>query len=476
MSSLSESRRPGPAFFGGLALVVLFLLVPPLASAQDGEQGPPEEGPRKVLVIEDSPFEVLEVLCTQDRKGAACYEAARAWHEGRGIPKPNPLQALNLYTAGCSFGFAPACMAGAKMITLAQGGFVILQPKGTLSLDFGEAARLARIACDLKELAGCGLYGDLMIDPQGLLPNKSTVVGNIKHDALAARQAFFDGCHPADQIDPLKPRPVDVRSCLRLAQMYEEGSGGLIKNWDRAIEHYQRACTASGGEGDWCDRAIIMEFEGPGKEAERPRTSVQPQRPTPDVDRFENNPDTRLTGQTKGDHSRRVEIVLGTGIRWLYGPGSFAGLKLNVGVNLWFNVLGFSLDTNLTTDKFVNIAERTYLRFQHGFGPMLGIPIPDKLPFPIAIRLVFGGGGTLAHLKRGPDATFVLGYGARQRIQLEAGNERDSGPRQWGALRIEQQQTWYTDIPGQVEHATEVTLVGGFTFGGWGPDWRAGRR
>ena len=461
-----------------IALVVMLGLFASAAYAEEPKDSKPptfDPDPGENVEIEDSPFEDLELACIESGDGRSCHQAAVYWHEGRGISKPNPRQAYNLYIAGCSFGYAPSCLGAATMIVRAQAGFFILRPEGILSLDFGEAARLAGAACSLGYLAGCGLHGDLMMDPDGQLPNDATIHRNIKHDALAARQSYRDGCPEPRDDDDLAPTDRDARSCGRLAQMHEEGIAGLSKDWDRAVLYYQLACEASGGVEEFCDRADLMEAEGPEVTPERPRTSIQPRRPKPNVERFRTDPQTRIekheTEHRQDSHARRFELELGIGARWTYGNTALAGMKLRFGANIWFNVLGFSIDGGFTTDKFAHVAGRTYLRFQQGFGPMVVIPIRHRLPYPIALRIVFGGGATVGALKRGPSASYILGYGARQRIQVEAGTNQKTGARQFGALRFEQQQTWYTDQGDAVEHSTQVVFLAGFTFGGRGGDW-----
>ena len=79
-------------------------------------------------------------------------------------------------------------------------------------------------------------------------------------------------------------------------------------------------------------------------------------------------------------------------------------MKLRIGAVIWFNMLGIAIDSGFTTDKFMRIYDRTYLRFQQGLGAQLAIPLPDNLPQPIDFRLVLGVGGTLGTLKRGQAA------------------------------------------------------------------------
>ena len=218
-----------------LALVLPALLcLPALAPAADndqpkGDRYDPEPGAAEVIV--DSPFEELEVNCVERMIGASCFEAAQGWQQGKGIPRPNPLQAYHLYKTGCGFEYAPACTAAATMILNAQAGFLILRPNGILSLDFGEAARLTGLACTMGDLRSCGLYGDLMIDPDGQLPNKGTVHRDIRQDPLAARQAYMDGC----------PLPTPVTWTPRSAMF--DLVRGLLSSMKKGSLAYERAQT-----------------------------------------------------------------------------------------------------------------------------------------------------------------------------------------------------------------------------------------
>jgi TPR repeat protein len=452
------------------------------ALAQEQEQGEEQDEkpkydpePTETELIVDSPFEKLEVACVERMVGEACFEAGRGWHEGRGIPRPNPLQAYHLYKAGCGFEYAPSCTAAATMILKAQAGFLILRPDGILSLDFGEAARLTGLACTFGDLASCGRYGDLMIDPDGQLPNEGTVHREIRQDPLAARQAYMDGCPLPTQRD-LKDADRDPRSCGRLAQLYEEGLAGLRKNKDEALTYYRLGC-AAGGDSNLCVKADLIDAHGlepdspPKKSLRSTRASIQPQRPAPDTSRFRDSPDALIDASGHDTHHRRFDLTLGVGARWTYGEGGVAGMKLRIGGVAWFNMVGLAFDIGFMADRFARIYDRTYLRFQLGLGPQLAIPIPDRLPQPIDFRIVLGVGGTVGMLKRGREGDLLLSYGIRQRVQLEVGNARRGGARQWGAIRFEQQQTWYADTGDTIEQASQVVLLGGFTFGGLDVDW-----
>ena len=135
------------------------------------------------------------------------------------------------------------------------------------------------------------------------------------------------------------------------------------------------------------------------------------------------------------------------------------------------NQIGIALETGFMTDKFAAVSRRTYMRFQHALGVKVAVQLPLSLPYDARMHVVAGGGGTLGSLKLHP-ADFVVAYGFREHVQLVLSTNQQSGPRQWGALRVEQQQTWHRGSGAAPEHSTQVVLVAGFTFGGKAPDWR----
>jgi hypothetical protein len=57
-----------------------------------------------------------------------------------------------------------------------------------------------------------------------------------------------------------------------------------------------------------------------------------------------------------------------------------------------------------------------------------------------------------------------------ERIELRLSSPQRQGPRQWGGIRFEQQQSWIQYTHGGVEHASQFMAVFGFTFGGVGPE------
>ena len=453
-----------------LALVATFstglVLLAGVARADDGKPPPPgveldEKGEVPEYVVEDSPFEELELACIERQESAACFEAGNGWYEGRGLDKPNVTQAVNLWTAGCSFRHSGSCLAAARQYLVGRVG-VLLYGK-ELSLDFGEADRLLGYACDEGSLEACGLRGDLNMAPKSMLPEGGPkLFHDLAGDLLLANQCFEMAC-------PLPDGPADLRSCVRLAQMYEAGQGGARRDLPTAVRFWDRACGLDGEGSDACAQAQRARELSPEPAEEEPRVSVQPHRPRPNTHRFE-DPTTGVLGQSKNDHFTRFDFELGVGARWTYGPSSVAGAKLRAGMNLWFNMVGIALETGFMTDKFAAVQYRTYTRFQHALGVKVAVQLPFSLPYRARMQVVAGAGGTLGSLKLHP-APYVFAYGIREHVQLVLSTNQQRGPRQWGALRIEQQQTWHRGGPAAAEHSTQVVLIAGFTFGGKGADW-----
>ena len=445
------------------ALVALTLSGP--ARADEGKPPPPDVRPdekARPFEVEDSPFEELELACIEQQDGDACLDAGNAWFEGRGLDKPNVTQAVNLWTAGCSFRNGEACLLAGRQYLVGRVGILLIGWK--ISLDFGEADRLFGLACDEGVLEACGLRGDLNMNPKAMLTEDGPkLFHDLEDDMLLARQSFEIGC-------PLVPGPADHRSCTRLGQMYEAGRGGVRQDVALALRFWERACELTEDEGDACLQAEVLLEEAPPPADDDPRISVQPHRPIPDIGRFE-DPSSGVHDEVKGEHFTRFDLELGVGARWTYGPSSVAGAKLRAGMNLWFNMIGIALETGFMTDKFAAVSRRTYMRFQHALGVKVAVQLPLSLPYDARMHVVAGGGGTLGSLKLHP-ADFVVAYGFREHVQLVLSTNQQSGPRQWGALRVEQQQTWHRGSGAAPEHSTQVVLVAGFTFGGKAPDWR----
>lgn len=459
-------------------------------SGEDG-QGPQAPAP----LILDSPFEALEVACVDEQDSAACLRAGLGWKRGEGIEKPDNQQAAALFDAGCRFGSRDACLLLGRMYLEMQAGLQFMLPKGTVSLDFGAAAENFQRGCQLGSFKACGLWGDLYMNPRALLPRPEAVARNIKPDMIQAIQGWTQGCNErkapelADIAVPGKPTQADGRSCLRLAQLNESGKAGIRKNLKRSEILYRRACYAS-GKSEYCETADKVASgthvaEGADKPSVSPRAdapsegellaettaperqSVQPQRPRPKVGRFTQD----QTGLIDSPRAKpiRFDVELGLGARWLYSRPAYAGIKWRFGVNVWFGLLGFGLEGGFHSDSFLQPANREYLRFMHSLSVKLALPLPlNAEKFHGELYLVLGGGATLGALELG-QGSFMPTWGAREMIQLVAVTHAQQGPRQWGALRYEQQQSVHPLSEGEAEHSSQIILLFGFTFGGPGP-------
>jgi TPR repeat protein len=457
----------------------------------DGEEGPKAPEP----LILDSPFEAWESACVTEQDSDACLRAGLAWKRGEGIDKPDNQQAAALFDAGCRFGSKDACLLVGRMYLEMETGLQFVMPKGTVSLDFGAAADSFQRACRLGSFQACGIWGDLYMNPRALLPRPEAVARNIKVDMIQAIQAWTQGCNEgkapdvADIVAPGKPAQADERSCLRLAQLNEVGKAGVRKNLDRSALLYRRACYAS-GKSEHCETAEevasgthVIETEAKSSVSPRAdaptdnelladttspeRLSVQPHRPRPKVGRFTKD----KTGLINSPRAKpiRFDIEFGLGARWLYARPSYASVKWRLGVNVWFGLLGFSFEGGLHTDSFLQPAKREYLRFMHSLSAKLALPLPlNAEKFHGELYLVLGGGATLGALEL-TQGSFMPTWGAREMIQLVAVTHAQRGPRQWGALRFEQQQSMHPMSEGTVEHSSQVILLFGFTFGGPGP-------
>jgi hypothetical protein len=455
------------------------LLLLPTAAAAQTRGGPPTGGPEGQdddgdgIIILDSPFEALELECIEERNGESCYAAGQKWFVGEGLERPNVTQAVNLWQAGCTFGHARSCLGAAILFKEGKAGVFILAEDGQVSIDLGSAERYFRLACDFGILEACGLDGELLMAPQKTLPAGATW-HDLEEDMFSGRQSFEVGCPALSEEAPVWAKR-DARSCARLAQIWEQGFG-VRRLRSLATEYWDLACAAEGndGEGGSCDEAkrIRALTDGPVEE-EEPRKSIQPHRPRPKVDRFR-NADIGIVGTTSEDHYRRFELEGGVGARVRYPTpnlgSALATFKMRAGIAIWFNVIGIGLDTAFSTDKFAAVQYRLITRFQHSLILKTAFPLRVKIPWGAVMRLGLGGGLTFGSVKFHP-APYVVTFGSREYIQIEIGSGQTSGARQWGALRLEQQQSWYKGGGLIPEHSTSFVLIAGFTFAGKGPDW-----
>jgi len=459
------------------ALLALLLLAP-VAHAEE------TKGDVEYVVVE-SPFHADETACVVDQDGAACFRAGMGWYSGQGIDKPSKMQAENLFRAGCSFQDVDSCLAAGNMFLKMEAGMLLLMPKGTVSLDMGQAAYFFRAACDLGSLPACGVRGDLLTNPASMLPDPSAVARNLDADLLAARQSYSDGCNEGLELNRL-PLPeddgltgVDLRSCVRLSELHQAGIG-VRKDLKAAAYFLERACWTAGGER-YCDAAdelaeqaaAIEPSDGKEKPLELDGEGKSDGRKTPSARRFESE-ETGILSLEKGDKPHRFSIETAWGARWTYAHPQLtppiAGVKIRVGLTAWFGLLGISLDLGILTDRPFNEELRRYGRVHGSLGPKIALPVPSVLPIPSATWFELGAGGTLGALKLNDDE-WGPNYGIRQMVQFVLSSPQDRGPRQWGALRWEQQQDWWPGATGPM-HSSQVVVVFGATFGGWGPRWK----
>jgi TPR repeat protein len=461
-------------------LALLILLLPAAASAQKGDEGGADPDDFEVLA---SPFQALEDACVVDGDGDACLRAGRLWRTGQGETRPDREQAINLLAAGCRFGSIDACTTAADMYLRMEAGLRLLAD-GTVQLDMGSAADYFRAACEGGRLSACGLWGDLLYDPRSLLPNKDAGAYGLDQDVLLARQAWADGCNGGD-IEGVKPLPpegealaADLRSCARLADIHRGGGLGGRKDPRRQLYFLQRACRIEGGDA-FCAQADALVAAGTEPEEAEPL----PPPPDggrdfnagvnePDADRFA-DPALGIRSREAGDRPHRVEFELGVGPRVVYPTtvqGVVAGVQWRLGFNLWFHLFGVSLEGGVLTNDPFNARTRTYTRMMNTVSFKLALPL--DVPMPLAARawFVIGVGPQLGALQL-LDHPFELTWGAREMVQFVLSSPQERGPRQWGAVRIEQQQSGWQTGNGEIEHSTQLMFLFGFTAGGWGPAW-----
>ncbi len=439
---------------------------PPLDTEEDGEEDEPlrDENGNEVEIIE-SPFAAEEKACIEEHDGAACFSAGQKWFTGEGLERANITQAVELFEAGCIFQHVEACMAAAVLFKEGKAGIFLNSETGQVSIDLTSAEKYYRAACEVGRLEACGLAGELLMAPRKHVPAGATW-HDLEEDLFSGRQSFEVGCPALTDSAPVWQER-DARSCARLAQMWEEGHG-VRRNRALATDYWDLACAAEDGKGNSCEQAQRIRAL-PAEPVEEKRVSVQPRRPHPKVDRFRDT-DVGITGKTTEDHWRRFEIEGGVGARVRYPNPTLVMFKFRAGMAIWFNIVGIGFQTAFSTDKFAAVQERLITRFQHAISLKMAVPIPAKIPWGAVMRLGWGVGSTLGSVKYHP-APYALGYGIREYVQLEIGSGQTSGPRQWGAVRIEQQQTWHKGGGSSPEHSTQFVLIAGFTFAGKGPDW-----
>lgn len=478
--------RLRPTLAGPLGLLLL-LLLPGLAFAQKAKERPGDGNPddEPDFIVIQSPFQELEDACVEEGDGKACFEAGRKWRSGQGETKPDRAQAVNLLMAGCRFGSVDACEMAADMFLKMEAGLQLLKD-GTVSLDMGSAAEYLRATCEKGRLKACGLWGDLLFDPRSLLPAPDAQARDLKADPLMARQAWSDGCNEGN-IEGVLPLPaeggtldVDLRSCARLATWYGGGFGGR-KSPTRQVYYLERACRAPGG-GSFCEEAEAAAATAQVEATKEPE--ALPDKPTsgrdlnagvnePEATRFE-DPNLGITSREANDRPSRFEFELGVGARVIY-PTSVheltGGVKWRLGFNFWYHLFGVSIEGGVLTNEPFNQQYRTYTRMMNTVSFKVALPIDVALPIPARMYLVIGVGPTIGALQL-VQTPFQLTWGVREMVQLTLSSPHDRGPRQWGGIRVEQQQSWWMSGGEEIEHSTQIMLMVGFTAGGWGPSWK----
>jgi hypothetical protein len=459
------------------SLLLLFVLLCPANLLAQGEAAVEAQAP------EVGPLEHLEAPCAAG-DGAKCLEAANAWYFGQGVDKSNHLRAVNLYQAACAFEAVQGCLRAAQMYLSLEAGMQLVMPEGTPSADLDAAAQQLRFACELGDLPACGRLGDMFVNPAAVLPDGAQYRG-IEQDYFYAAQAYQSGCNEAGVPEASDVRPdgkVDARSCARLGELHERGAG-VMRSAEFAANLFDRACRA--GASAWCAKADEVRqavadgtWVHPDQEAraEHRETAARGDGHlgsiSPDTERFK---DPALgIGDRKREAGVRLDMVGMMGSRWFYGPPkTLGGVNFKAGLTVWVKLIGFGFETGFNTDRLFFPSGRYYARYTHALVVKGIFPLPIKLPIPASLALSVGAGPLLGH-QRFETVPFFLFYGAREHVQIQISTPQRRGPRQWGAFRFEQQQTWLS-VEQRTEHSSQVMFLFGFTFGGVAPEYPGGK-
>jgi hypothetical protein len=360
---------------------------------------------------------------------------------------------------------------------------------GTISLDYGTAADLFDLGCRGGIPSSCGLAGDLFFSPDKLLPNDKTTYRELEEDQIAARQFYEMGCSAGwleggaerDALEPGLIPPVDARSCSRMGEFFARGIT-MRPILSKAAEYADLACLVDDSER-LCDRAEDLQekaLEEQARKAKNRRTNPDDdfvRRTTgrgtgalaatrPPTNRF----DDPSVGVEEKESIVRFEFELPIGVRWVYGPTTEPLFTVGLAVDWWFALFGIAVDFSFSTDDLLRAEARDYARIQLAVLAKAAIPIPVRLTIPARLIFIPGIGGSFGSRRLGGSAEGALMGGLVERIELRLTSPQRKGPRQWGGVRFEQQQSWIQYAHGAVEHASQFMFVFGFTFGGVGPE------
>ena len=470
------------------SLLFLIALVcwPATLMGQQGEDHPDRK--KDVDAAEElapvvSQLEHLEAPCAAG-DGPKCLEAGNAWYTGEGVDKPNHILAVNLYQAACAFSVVDGCLRAAKMFIALEAGMRLVMPEGTPSADLDAAASQLRFACELGDLTACGRMGELYVNPAALLPEGTRFHG-LEQDYFYAAQAYQSGCNERQVPNAVDVRPdgkVDARSCARLGELHERGAG-VMRSAELAVTMYDRACRA--GASAWCSRAdALRQAVADGTwvhpdQKERSEHRVASARGdghlgsiSPDTERFK-DPALGIDDR-KHEAGVRFDMVGMIGTRWFYAPPrTLGGINFKAGLTLWVKLIGLGFETGFNTDRLFFVPGRYYARYTHALVVKGIFPLPVRLPIPAVLAIGVGAGPLLGH-QRFETVPFFLIYGAREHVQIVISTPQRRGPRQWGAFRVEQQQTWLS-VDKRTEHSSQVMFLFGFTFGGVAPEYPGGK-
>jgi hypothetical protein len=186
----------------------------------------------------------------------------------------------------------------------------------------------------------------------------------------------------------------------------------------------------------------------------------------PPVRRFDDD----SVGLQEKESIVRFEFELPIGVRWVYGPTTEPLFTVGFALDWWFALVGIAVDFTYSTDDLLRPAVRDYGRIQLAILGKVAIPLPLRLTIPARLILVPGVGGQFGNRTLAGSETPALQGGLVERIELRLSSPQRQGPRQWGGIRFEQQQSWIQYTHGGVEHASQFMAVFGFTFGGVGPE------